>query len=508
MSAVLRAEGIVKTFDSLVANDHIDFELREGELHALLGENGSGKTTLLNVLYGLWKPDEGNIFIKEKKVKINSPLQAIMKYKIGKVSQHSDLVPTFTVSENITYRGTPTKYGFLVDRRAMRAKLTDLVKITSFKIDSDAVVENLSVGEQQHVELLKVLYQDAEIIFLDESSSLLAPQEVKELFILIKSLTQRGRAIVFVTHKLDEALQCDRITVLRNGRVSLAADRKDISKEDLLKAMFSGKIDICKRTSAAPHKELSPILEAKDICAGEKGKRSELKNVSLALYPGEILGIAGIAGNGQKELLDAITGSCPSTNRTILLRGKDFTRSSFLHMYRKMNVLAYIPEESRHVGALLNLHISENMILGEGCRPQFFPRSIRKHSSIASFAEGLVAEYDVHTTGIYAKASSLSGGNLQKMILARELSIDPDVIITAQPTRGLDFKTTEFVHRRLLEKREQGKAILLVSNDLEEVLKLSDRIAVMYEGKLINIPPDEVSVDKIGRIMVGMGENN
>lgn len=507
MTVVLKAQGIVKKFDSLKANDHIDFEAREGELHALLGENGAGKSTLLNVLYGVLKPDEGEIFIKGEKAGIHSTRDAIVKYGIGKVSQHSDLVPTFTVAENILFRDIPKKYKLFTDRAAMREKVRVLVEITGYKLDPDTVVEHLSTGEQQNVELLKILYQDADIIFLDESSALLAPHEVKGLFALLKSLAQKGRTIVFVTHKLDEALLCDRITVLRNGAVSLAANRDDIAQEDLLKAMFGEDIRVSERNSAKLDGPSTPVLEARNLCTAEGNQRSDLKDVSFIVHSGEILGIAGIAGNGQKQLLDIIAGFSSSGKGQIFFNSKDMTGRASSHALRKQNVLAYVPEERREVGSFLSRSLADNLILGEGRKSFFFPHHIRDASRIRRFSEALIKEYNVQTTGMHSPADSLSGGNLQKMIIAREFSIDTNLIIVAQPSYGLDFKTTEFVHAKLIEMKARGKAVLLVSKDLDEILRLSDRIAVMFEGRLKIVPGELAGRDRIGKMMVGLDED-
>jgi simple sugar transport system ATP-binding protein len=504
MPLALRTEGLVKTFDSLVANDHIDFDVERGELHALLGENGAGKTTLLNVLYGVLKADEGDIFIDEQPARITSTHDAIVKYKIGKVSQHSDLVPTFTVAENILLRAIPKRMWFFKDKRAMKKRVAELLATTGYRLDPEALVEDLSVGEQQHVELLKVLYQDAEIIFLDEPSSLLAPQEVNELFTLLGSLVARGRSIIFVTHKLDEALKCDRITVLRNGKISLKAKTKDVTFEDLLKAMFGGKVHVSGSPRSTSDQPSEPVLEVRNLCTGTGLRRSDLKDISFAVHRGEILGIAGIAGNGQKQLLSVVTGFRAPERGQIVLNGEDVTDQSSPHFYRKKNMLAYVPEERRETASFVSLSIAENLILGEARKSQFFPGHFRDGSAIQAFSENLVREYDVRTTGISAVADSLSGGNLQKMILARELSIDTDLIIVAQPSYGLDFKTMEFVHSKLIDKKVRGKAVLLVSKDLDEIMKLSDRIAVIYEGQLKTIPREEASIETIGRMMVGM----
>jgi len=338
---------------------------------------------------------------------------------------------------------------------------------------------------------------------------MLAPQEVEELFSLLRSLTERGRSIIFVTHKLNEALRCDRITVLRKGKITLKAEGRDVSVEDLLAAMFTQETVIDKCLASNAHQRKEAVLQVEGICSGdgEYRRRSDLKNVSFDVHAGEILGIAGIAGNGQRSLLDVITGFCPPTKGQVLLRGDDVTRYSSSHPLRKKNMIAYIPEDRHQMGSLCSLPVSENMILGEGHKPIFFPGSIRHQPTIRGFAENLISEYEVKAAGIQVRADSLSGGNLQKVILARELSMDAYLVIASQPSRGLDFRTTEFVHRKLIEKKEQGKAVLLVSYDLDEIIKLSDRIAVMYEGALIDVPCGETNTNKIGRIMAGIHED-
>lgn len=503
MSYILSTEGIVKSFDGLVANDHIDFELNKGEFHALLGENGSGKSTFLNVLYGVWKRNAGNIFVKGKLARINSPVDAIENYRIGKVSQHSDLVPTFTVGENITFRNIPKRFGIFTDENAIANEVQELLKITNYNLQSTAVVETLSVGERQQIELLKVLAQDAEIILLDEISALLSPQETEQLISLLKSLTKKGRSVIFVTHKLNEALSCDRITVLRKGKVTLTANAKDVTSDSLLMAMFGQEISIDKCAISMPNEESKIVLEVKDLCThGENGIRSNLKNISFNIRQGEIFGIAGVTGNGQMELLDALIGFLPASGQ-IIIAGENLRKNHSAHHIRKKNMIAYIPEDRCRVGSLYNLPISENMILDQGRRPVFHPNHIRRDSTIRNFAENLVSEYQVKTDSIKRRIDSLSGGNLQKTIVARELSIDATLIIAVQPSRGLDFKTTEFVHKRLTEMKEQGKAIMLVSYDLDEILKLSVRIAVMYEGSLVEVPC-ETSTKEISKLMVGI----
>jgi len=508
MLPALQAIGIVKTYDSLVANDRIDFEVRKGELHALLGENGAGKSTLLNVLYGVLKPDAGTIYVNGEKARISSARDAILKYKIGKVSQYSDLVPSFTVGENILYGEIPKKYGIFIDRARINRTVSELNRATGFKLNAAALVEDLSVGEQQRIELAKLLYQDAEIIFLDEPSSLLAPREVEKLFGLLKDLIQKGRSIIFVTHKLEEALICDRVTVLRAGRVTLTEERKEVTKDILLKAMFEEKISISSRTARRNDKNREIILEVKNLITGEGDRRGNLKKVSFSVDRGEIFGIAGIAGNGQKDILDVLTGFLRPHQGKILLKGEDMTDSLSPCRWRKNNLLAYIPEGRRTVGSYLKLPVSENLIMGTGRMSRFYPHGLRDAAAISKFSRALIEEYSVKTAGPNARASSLSGGNLQKMIVARELSLDTDLLIVAQPTYGLDFKTAEFVHERLMNKAREGKAVLLVSKDLDEVMKLSDRIAIIYEGELRELSLQEVNLDTISRLMVGLEKDD
>lgn len=501
---VLSARGIIKRYESLLANDHINFDIKNFEVHALLGENGAGKTTLLNILYGILRPDDGFIYINGKEVKLYNTREAIIKYKIGKVSQHSDLVPTFNVLKNILYGKIPTKFGLFIDKIKSLNIFNNLCKITNFHLDPNAIVENLSVGEQQHIELLKLLYQNAEIIFLDEPSSLLTVQEVENLFKLIHSMAKEGRSIIYVTHKLDEALRCDKITVLRKGKVVLSKSRKDIDKNILLNAMFGKKIELVEKKAEIITKREPILLEVKNLCTKYLGKRSNLKNISFTLHKGEILGIAGIAGNGQKELLDVITGFEELQSGKIYLKGTNITRNVSTNWLRRKNIFAYIPEGRNEMGSFLSLPIKHNIIMGKGRKNIFFPKNLRDKRKINNFSNELINEYEIKISTINSKTSSLSGGNLQKLIVARELSINTDLFIVSQPTWGVDFKTTEFIHKVILQKAEEGKSLLLVSKDLNEILKLSDRILVIRDGKIKEVPKEKSNAEEIGKLMLGL----
>jgi len=510
MQEILRTKDIVKKYDNLVANDQVSISLNKGELIALLGENGSGKSTFLNVLYGLWQPDEGEIYINGEKVTINSPSKAILEYKIGKVSQHSDLVPSFTVGENILYKKIPRKCFLFTDNDHIKKKVTELIEVIDSKLDPKVIIEDLSVGEQQQVELLKVLAQDAEILLLDEITAFLAPKEVDEFFILINRLKKIGHSIIFVTHKISEAMRCDKIVVLRKGKVVLFVDKNDTEPSELVKAMFLKEFDYEYSKASSKNNNNDNILEVRDVSTikgnANKKYRSDLQDVSFSLRRGEILGIAGVVGNGQSELLDIITGSRMPTRGIVFINGENIVGRGGLHYLRKNNLLAYIPEDRNKVGSFGSLCISDNMVLGECRKEFFFPQYISNFKRINEFTNNLIEEYQIKVSGLLSRADSLSGGNRQKVILARELSLAVDLVIAAQPTRGLDYKTAIFVHKKLLEKKENGKAVLLISSDLDEILALSDRVAVMYEGNLTVVPEAEMNLNDIGRRMVGFDE--
>jgi|TARA_B100000315_G_scaffold254063_2_gene294295 simple sugar transport system ATP-binding protein len=506
MAPILKMENIVKRFGELVANDNITLQVEEGEIHSLLGENGAGKTTLMNVLYGLWQPDEGALYIRGQKMKLRSPRDAINQ-KIGMVSQHFSLVLPLTVSENIVLGDIPAR-NVLIDEKETRRRVLALAESCGFHIEAQAKVEELSVGEQQRVEILKALYQGAEILILDEPTAVLTSQETEELFKILRSMTSQGKSVIFITHKLMEALLTDRITILRDGKIVSEQDAKGATHAGLVEAMFGGKVTVREYKPIAA-KDRSPVLEVKNLHVKDVRRLTRIKEISFNVLKGEIVGVAGVAGNGQKELIEAITGLRKVEEGSILFKGKEVTNYS--PKARREMGMAHIPEERMKMGSFSDLAISENLILGREDKPPFIYRFLSNRFPflnflpIRSFAEKQVKKYNVITRGIDALARHLSGGNLQKMVLAREFAWEPELIIAAQPVRGLDAKTVEFVNERLVEQRENGKATLLVSYDLDEVLRLSDRVGVMFEGKMTMFPHDKINRSEIERLMVGGG---
>jgi len=500
MGIIFRAEGIVKRFGDLVANDHIDFDVEDGSIHCLLGENGAGKTTLINVLYGLYQVDEGKLYIDNRETRFHSPADAL-KEGIGMVSQQFSLVPRLTVTENVVMGDIPIGRFFAIDKKAARDKVLHLAKECGFHIDVDAKVEDIATGEQQRVEIIKALYRGAKILILDEATASLTSQEVDELFKILRSMTSQGRAVIFITHKLDEALRCDQITVLRAGKVALNTAADSVNQDGLCSAMFCGEVCVQERKDKIA--EGSPVaLEVKDLHARSHRRLSELKGVSFNIHAGEIFGVAGIAGNGQSELVQVITGLREATQGSVVLSGVNLTNCSTMAC-RKQKV-AHISENTRKTASFGDLAIFENLISGSEQKPPFAKGFRLDFPVIKDFAKKMVSIFDIRALSINTLAKQLSGGNLQKMVLARELDWGPNLIVAAGPTRGLDVKTAEVVHQRLLEQRGEGKAILLVSHDLNELLALADRIAVMYEGGITILPPDKCSKKRIERLMVGL----
>ncbi|MFC2024074.1 ABC transporter ATP-binding protein [Chloroflexota bacterium] len=500
MAVMLEARNIVKSFGDLIANNHINIKLEAGKIHCLLGENGAGKTTLMNILYGLYQMDEGQIYIRGQEVRFHSPADAIKK-GIGMVSQQYSLVPRLTVSENIVMGDIPTKRFFVIDKDVSRDSVARLEKSCGFKIDVDAKVQDLSAGEQQRVEIIKAIYRGAKILILDEPTAVLTSQEVNDLFRILRTMTDEGQAIIFITHKLDEALNCDQITVIRAGEVVFNKNTNSTNKDELCESMFGRTVFI--QEYKLPITKESPVaLEVRDVYAKSHRRLSELKDISFKIREGQILGIAGIAGNGQAELVEVVTGLREVTKGSVLLKGVDITNCS--PVLCKEQQMAHISDNVRKTGSFADLSISENLISGREHKPPFADGFRLVFSAINSFAKKMVTTFDIKTVSTETLAKQLSGGNLQKVVLARELAWEPEFIVAANPTRGLDAKTTEIVHQKLLEQRERGKAVLLISQDLTELLNLSDSVGVMYEGKLMLIPPDQGKRDRIEKMMVGL----
>jgi simple sugar transport system ATP-binding protein len=494
---LVEMRGIVKKFPGVLANDRVDFELRKGEIHALLGENGAGKSTLMSVLAGLYKPEAGNIFVDGEEVNFNSPKDAIAM-GMGMIHQHFTLIDSHTVTENILLG--LNKPRFLMQLPQYDKAMEALGEQFGLQITPAAKIWQLSVGEQQRVEILKMLYRGVSVLIMDEPTSVLAPQEIEELFKTLRSMTEDGRSIVFISHKLHEVMSIsDRITVLRQGKVTAEGIlTKDTSKSELANLMVGRKVLF--QLDKAPKQPGQVVLELKGVSAVNDKGLPALKDVNLEIRAGEIVGVAGVAGNGQTELGEVITGLRRCTAGQILVNGRDVMNKSARVPIN--SGVAHIPEDRTHVGTAPNLSITDNVIMKTYREPPLAKGSSLDQDAAHERAVHLKDEYTILAPSVVTKVRMLSGGNLQRVILARELSSEPTLLIAMQPTRGLDVGAIEGVQRLLLEQREAGAAILLVSEELEEVFTLSDRIAVIYEGEIVG---DGVEADaqKVGLLMTG-----
>jgi len=497
---ILEMRGITKAFPGIVANDRIDLDLRRGEVHALLGENGAGKSTLMNILYGLYRPDEGEILVRGSHVTFHSAKDAIGA-GIGMVHQHFMLIPVMTVAENIVLGSEPVEAGVLLDYGAARERVAELSRAFGLAIDPDARIESLSVGQQQRVEILKALYRKADVLILDEPTAVLTPQEATELFAILRSLTQEGMSIIFISHKLNEVLEiADRITVLRLGRKVDTIPREGATEEGLARMMVGREVLL--RVEKRPAQPGEVLLEVRDLRVRDDRGVEKVRGISLHVRAGEIVGIAGVDGNGQTELIDAITGLRAAESGTIWVAGREVPAGSSARQMLDLG-LGHIPEDRQRRGLVLEFTIAENIALHDYALPPnarygwLFPRRLVER------ARRLIQAFDVRGGGPNTRAGALSGGNQQKVILAREIERDPKVLIAAQPTRGLDVGAIEYVHRRLVEERDEGRAILLLSLELDEILSLSDRILVIYEGEIVGEHGPDASEQEIGFEMLG-----
>src|SRR6266568_3469195 len=492
--------GITKAFPGVVANSNVDLEVRAGEIHALVGENGAGKSTLMNILYGLIHSDSGEILINGKPTRIAGPRDAIA-HGIGMVHQHFMLIPVFTVGENIMLGREPVAVGGVYDQAKARREIEDLTRRYGLALDADARTGDLPVGLQQRVEIVKVLYRGANILILDEPTGVLTPQESKELFGVLRDLVKAGKTIIFISHKLKEVLDIsDRITVMRRGKVVGHLITKDTNEEEIATAMVGREVLL--RVDKKPAKPGAVTFRVENLTASSDRGVPALKGISFELRQGEILGIAGVEGNGQSELVEVLAGTRTATGGKVWLADKDVT--AFDARTERHAGIAHIPEDRRGAGLVLNYSIAENMILGrQRDEPFTWRHLVLMLDAIRAWATRLVKEFDIRTPSIETPARSLSGGNQQKIIVAREMASNPKVLLAAQPTRGVDIGAIEFIHRRLVKERDEGAAILLVSAELDEVRSLSDRIAVMYEGQIVSIEPADASEDRLGLLMLG-----
>lgn len=498
---VIEMQEITKDFGSVRANDRVDLTVHKGEVHALLGENGAGKTTLMNILYGLFQPTAGKIYIKGEKVDVTSPNVAI-DHGIGMVHQHFMLVKPFSVVQNIILGEETIKNGML-DLDKARQEVVNLSESYGLYVDPDAKIKDITVGMQQRVEILKALYRGADILILDEPTAVLTPQEIEELMKIIRSLTQEGKTIIIITHKLKEIkMIADYCTIIRRGKRIDTVKVSETSEEELAKMMVGREVNF--RVPKEERKTDRLIFEIEKLNVRDNRDMPVVNNLSLNLQKGEILGIAGIDGNGQTELVEAIMGLRPVESGKVMINDKDITDCKPREVIE--NNISLIPEDRQTRGLVMEMSVAENMILEKHCEPPFSSRGILNWEKIYSFARELIKKFDVRPENEKIPAGSLSGGNQQKAIIAREVANDPDVLITAQPTRGLDVGAIEYVHKALIAQRNKGKAVLLLSLDLEEIMNLSDRIAVIYEGEIVGVVDAEAADrERLGLMMAGGG---
>lgn len=495
----LELRGITKRFGSLTANDAIDLAVGDGEIHAILGENGAGKSTLMNVVYGLLQPDEGSISVDGKEIKIESPLDALAA-GIGMVHQHFMLIPVFTVAENIVLGHEKTKRLGILDLEGARKEILRVSAEYNFEIDPDALVENLPVGLQQRVEIIRALIYDAKVLILDEPTAVLTPQETDELLRNMKKLKAKGTSIVFITHKLREVKEAaDKITIIRRGKVVGTAS-PSASQEELASLMVGRPVSLDVDKNAA---KLGGItLAVSNLTISDHTGRSLVKNVSFEVRAGEVLAVAGVQGNGQSELAEAIVGLQEHVTGKIELEGRDITKATVRDALHAG--IAFVPESREEDGLISSFSIEENLILDLHDLPPYAKGPVISQSVVSTQAEKLVKEFDIRAQSAKDPASSLSGGNKQKVVLARELSRPVKLVVASQPTRGLDVGSIEFVHERIIAERDAGRAVLLFSTELDEVSALADRIAVMYRGEFIAIVPADTSREELGLLMAGV----
>jgi len=501
MAPVLELRGITKRFPGVLANDHINLTLNQGEIHALLGENGAGKTTLMNILYGLYQPDEGEIFVRDTQISVHSPIDAI-KAGIGMVHQHFMLIPVFTVTENVMLGEEPLRPGGFLDRAIVSNVINEISTQYNLEVDPSAMVRDLPVGVQQRVEIIKLLYRKADILIFDEPTAVLTPQEVEELFKIMRSLASQGKSIIFITHKLREVLEvADRITVIRRGAV-IGTTTPAEADQHKLAAMMVGREVQLEMVKSKPHVG-DVVLEVKDTVITDDLHEIAVDHISFTLCAGEILGIAGVQGNGQTELVEALTGLREIASGDVLLLGENTTHAK----PRRITELgsAHVPEDRQRDGLVLSFPIVDNLILNTYYKPPISTGVLINQEATRERGEQLVKDFDIRTPSAMLPTRSLSGGNQQKVIIAREFSRPIRILIAAQPTRGLDVGSIEYIHKQILSKRDAGTAVLLVSTELDEIFELSDRIAVMYRGKIVaTVPAEKATKEYIGLLMAGV----
>jgi simple sugar transport system ATP-binding protein len=492
---------IVKEFPGIRANDDVTLQVKKGEIHALLGENGAGKSTLMSVLFGMYKPESGTIRLRGKEVSITNP-KAANALGIGMVHQHFKLVHNFTVLQNIILGVETTKNGFLRYDKA-RKKVVDLSEQYGLKVDPDAMISDITVGMQQRVEILKMLYRENDILIFDEPTAVLIPQEIDELIAIMKSLTKEGKSIVFISHKLEEIKRvADRCTILRMGKCVATVNISEVKVEEMSEMMVGRKIILeINKQDMQPGK---PVLEVSNLTVkSEASTKNKVHNLSLKVNEGEIVCIAGVDGNGQSELIYAITGLAHADEGSIMLKGENITTRSI--RYRNTHGMSHIPEDRHKFGLVLDYNLAENLVLMEYFDPRFQKYGFVNRDEIEKYAQELIDKFDIRSSeGVKTTTRSMSGGNQQKAIAAREVGRNPDLLLAVQPTRGLDVGAIEYMHNQIVKARDNGKAVLVVSFELSEVMKLADRILVMYEGEIVaNVKPSDVTEQELGLYMAG-----
>ncbi len=496
---VLETKGMTKRFPGVLANDRVDLKLHKGEILALLGENGAGKSTLMNMIYGLYHPDEGEIWIKGEQVQLNGPGDAIAR-GVGMVHQHFQLVPVMTVAENVMLGAEITR-GVHLDQRTAVAKVRELSKQYGLEVDPTAVIEDLPVGTQQRVEIIKALYRNADILILDEPTAVLTPQEAHELFRIMNDLTEQGVSIIFITHKLKEVLAvADRVGVLRGGKYVGTADPKTATESSLAELMVGREVILQVDKSKAHPGE--PVLKVTGLEVKDDRDQVAVKGLNLEVRAGEILGVAGVQGNGQREFVEALTGLRPVIGGTAVIAGQDITHAP-PRTITELGV-AHIPEDREKHGLVKSYTLADNLVLNRYYQKPYARGIILNQQRIDEDGKALIKKYDVRTPSVYTPASSLSGGNKQKVIVAREFSRETKLLIANQPTRGIDVGSIEFIHNQIVAQRDEGVAVLLVSAELDEVLGLADRVAVMFDGRIVKtLPIAEATRERVGLLMAG-----
>ena len=501
--SAIHLKNITKSYPGVIANKNVEFQVNKGEIHALVGENGAGKSTLMKILYGIEQPDEGEIFINEEKHIINK-VETAINLGIGMVHQEFTLVPSFTAPENIGLGQEPRNSNGLIDWKGLNKLVVEIAEKYGFKVDPGLKMIDASVGVQQRTEILKTLYRNANILILDEPTAVLTPQETDELFNVIRTLVDEGKTVIFITHKLREVMEiADRVTVMRNGEVQGVSETKNTSITELVSQMVGREVFLqVKKEEAQPKEE---ILNVQDLWVHDARGLLAVNGVSLSINAGEIVGIAGVEGNGQSELVEALTGLRKASKGTVHYLGEDIASSSPKNIRRKK--VAHIPEDRTNTGLNTQLSIWENLIGNSYFRKPLSSRGIFNLKKIAKHANSLKEDFDIRAPSVSLKVKSLSGGNQQKVVVARELSEDPTLTIASQPTRGVDIGNIEAIHEQLVQMRDEGGAVLLVSAELDEVMAVADRVAVMYEGQIVKwVNPKEVDQAQMGLYMAGVKE--